>query len=169
MTGHSFGGWTSLRAVADEPRLAAAVALAPAIGVPGLRDALSFDWGREVPVLVLAAERDSLLPLADLQATCARLPPPAQLVVVTNSDHMHFCDGAQQLHELFRAMPAKLVPIATPLPPFSELAPATHGHLAAMGLGLAHLDAHIRGDARALAFCSGDLAAVLAGRGIAAF
>jgi dienelactone hydrolase len=169
MSGHSFGGWTTIRTIPDEARIAAVVALAPAIGAPGLREALRLDWPRQVPVLTLACERDSLLPLDALRAACADLPPPSRLVVVANTDHMHFCDGARQLHELFRAMPFQLVPTASPLPPFSELAPAHHGHVAATGLGLAHLDAHIRGDARAAAFCEQDLAAALVARGVPAF
>lgn len=168
LTGHSFGGWTTIRTIPDEPRIAAAFAMAPAIGAPGLRDVLSAAWGRAVPVLVLAADRDSLLPLDALRDACDALPPPSQLVVLRDTDHMHFCDAAKQLHELFRAMPVKVVPIASPMPPFSELAPAAHGHAAASGLGLAWLDAHIRDDARAAALLDQDLPALLARHGIAA-
>jgi predicted dienelactone hydrolase len=167
MTGHSFGGWTTIRAIADEPRIAAGFAMAPAIGVTALRDQLRPGWGREVPTLVLAADRDSLLPLDAMREACAALPPPSRLVVLRDTDHMHFCDAAKQLHELFRAMPVKIVPIAVPLPPFAELAPAAHGHAAACGLGLAFVDAHIRGDARAAALLA-DPVAVLANRGVAA-
>lgn len=168
LTGHSFGGWTTIRTIPDEPRIAAAFAMAPAIAAPGLREALPATWGRAVPVLVLAADRDSLLPLDALRDACAALPPPSRLVVLRDTDHMHFCDAAKQLHELFRAMPVKVVPIAAPLPPFTELAPAAHGHAAACGLGLAWLDAHIRDDARAAVLLDQDLATVLALRGIAA-
>jgi predicted dienelactone hydrolase len=168
MTGHSFGGWTALRVVADEPRIAAVVALAPAAGVPQLRAAIDLAWTREVPTMVIAAERDSLLPVAGIEAVFAELRAPATLVVIAGTDHMHFCDGSREIHELFRSMPIKLVDTAAALPPFDELAPAKHGHLAANGLGLAHLDASIRGDADARAWLAGDLAAVLREHEIAA-
>lgn len=168
MTGHSFGGWTALRVVADEPRIAAVVALAPAAGVPQLRAAIDLAWTRDVPTMIIAAARDSLLPIAGIEAVHAELRAPALLAVIAETDHMHFCDGAKQIHELFRSMPLKLVETASPLPPFAELAPAEHGHESATGLGLAHLDAHLRDDAGARAFLAGDLAAALAARGISA-
>jgi predicted dienelactone hydrolase len=168
MSGHSFGGWTSVRAVADEPRIASVVALAPAIGVPVLRAAIDLAWKRPVPVLIIAADRDSLLPLAGIEATLAELPAPATLVTLVSTDHMHFCDAARQIHELFRTMPMQLVPVATPLPPFETLAPARNGHDAAAGLGLAHLDATIRHLPDAAALIASDLSGVLAARDIAA-
>jgi predicted dienelactone hydrolase len=168
MTGHSFGGWTALRTVADEPRIAAVVALAPAAGVPQLRAAIDLAWTREVPAMIVAAARDSLLPVAGIEAVFAELPGPATLVVIAETDHMHFCDGSREIHELFRGMPIKLVETAAALPPFDELAPAKHGHLAANGLGLAHLDAHLRGDAEARAWLGADLAARLAAHAIGA-
>lgn len=167
MTGHSFGGWTSLRVVADEPRIAAVVALAPAAAVPGLRDALDLAWRRDVPTLIIAAERDSLLPVAGIETVHGALRAPARLVVLDHADHMHFVDGARRIHELFRAMPVQLVPVATPPAPFDELAPAQHGHDVACGLGLAHLDAFVRDRGDARAFLDQDLQALLATRGIA--
>ena len=62
MSGHSFGGWTTLRAVGSDPRIRAALPLAPAGGrspltPPGfandMADALDIDWDREVPTLFL--------------------------------------------------------------------------------------------------------------------
>ncbi len=168
MTGHSFGGWTSLRVIAGEPRIAAVAALAPAVAVPQLRDALDVRWKRNVPVLVIAAERDSLLPLEGIEAVHRDLPPPATLVVLTATDHMHFCDGARQIHEIFRAMPVAPVALARPLPPFDELAPARAGHESTMGLVLAHLEAGILDRAPAAEFMAGDLSATLGARGISA-
>lgn len=167
--GHSFGGWTAVRAAPIDDRIAAIAALAPAIAHPALRAALDLAaWTRPVSTLVIAADRDSLLPLADLEATFRQLPPPATLVVLESTDHMHFCDSARQIHEIFRAMPVPPVVLASPLPPFEELAPAKHGYEATCGLVLAHLDAAIRGRPEAVAIAGGDLAAMLAARGIAA-
>lgn len=169
VVGHSFGGWTAVRAVPTDDRIAAIAALAPAIAHPLLREALDLAaWTRPVSTLVIAADRDSLLPLADLEASFRQLPPPATLVVLESTDHMHFCDGARQIHEIFRAMPVPPVVLACPLPPFDELAPAKHGYEATRGLVLAHLDASIRGRPEAVAIAGGDLAAMLAARGIAA-
>src|SRR5262249_19244553 len=57
IAGYSFGGWTALAAPEDEPRLGAVVALAPGGSSrpkPGIIPAaLTFDWGRDVPVLHL--------------------------------------------------------------------------------------------------------------------
>jgi len=167
MTGHSFGGWTSFKVVVDEPRIAAVVALAPAV-VPPLRAAIDVTWTREVPSLIIAAARDSLLPVAAIEAFHAELSPPAQIVVIADTDHMHFVDGARRIHELFRALPLDLVHASAPLPRFDELAPAASGHDTATGLGLAHLDAHLRDRPAARAFLAGDLAAALAARGISA-
>jgi predicted dienelactone hydrolase len=168
VVGHSFGGWTAVRSAPTDDRIAAIAALAPAIGHPLLRDALDLAWPRPVSTLVIAADRDSLLPLEELEATFRRLPPPATLVVLESTDHMHFCDGARQIHEIFRAMPVPPVILARRLPPFDELAPARHGYEATSGLVLAHLDAAIRARPEAVAVAGGDLAAMLAARGIAA-
>lgn len=64
LSGHSFGGWTALHGVADEPRVAAVVALAPAAGLPHLRAVLDLGWTRPVPTMIVAADGDSVLPLA---------------------------------------------------------------------------------------------------------
>ena len=145
VTGHSFGGWTAIASIAAEPRIAAAVALAPAISNPVMRAALDLTWRRPVSTLVIAAERDSILPLAEIEVTYDLLAPPRQLVTLLAIDHQHFCDAAKQVHELFRALPTPFVPLVAPIPPWSELAPARNGHEAACGLGLAHLDHALRG------------------------
>jgi hypothetical protein len=50
--------------------------------------------------------------------------------------------------------------------PISELCPGEHGYLAVRGLGLAHMDAHLKGDESAARFLAGDLRATLAKRGV---
>jgi predicted dienelactone hydrolase len=60
MTGHSFGGWTTLAVAASEPRIRAALPLAPAGGSSSLpveliKQSLTFEWGRDVPTLFLVA------------------------------------------------------------------------------------------------------------------
>src|SRR5262249_41655735 len=110
MAGHSMGGWTALLCARRDPRLSALVLLAPGGGAgPGagrLRgEQLAFDWGRDVPALSLAAERDSLTPLAGVRELLARTRGPARLFVLANGDHYHFCDRVEQVHEMARKLP----------------------------------------------------------------
>lgn len=159
--GHSFGGWTALVTGGRDERVGAVVALAPAGGestIPGrtLTSLVERHCGRPVPTLVLAAERDSLLPLAGVRELVARLPSPKRLLVLERADHMHFCDFPKATHEMLRRMLAK--PVAAPiagmllsasLPRFSALAPEQPALAAIRALCLAHLDAHVRDDAAA--------------------
>jgi dienelactone hydrolase len=175
MAGHSFGGWTTLAVTARERRIRAALVLAPA-GGSGLAEtnplarALVFDWGRDVPVLYVVADRDSLLPLPTMHDLFERTRSQKRLVVLRDTDHMHFCDRAEMVHEMFRTVPMvpELQRLAPAIPPFDELA-AEAPTLGAIGaLGLAHMDAALRADEGAAGFLAADLAAVLAARGVAA-
>ena len=175
VVGHSFGGWTALVTPAIEPRISAVLALAPAGGRSPtyprenpLAEALDFGWGRAVPTLVLAAERDTLLPLEGMRELFARVPAPKKMVVLARADHLHFLDRIEELHELFRMMPGpalfgernKLVP------PLAELCPPEQAYAFTRGMALLHLDASLKGDARAAAVLAGDVAAMLAEKGI---
>jgi dienelactone hydrolase len=97
MTGHSFGGWTTLVVTARDRRIRAALPLAPAGGaswmpVEALRAGVDFAWGREVPTLFLVADRDTLLPLDGMRELLASAPSERKrMVVMENTDHMHFC------------------------------------------------------------------------------
>src|SRR5205809_6882283 len=70
LVGHSFGGWTVLVTPEVDQRIRAVVALAPcgsSTPRPGiLKPTLTFDWGRNVPTLYLAAEYDVPIPLDGL-------------------------------------------------------------------------------------------------------
>jgi predicted dienelactone hydrolase len=171
MTGHSFGGWTTLTTTAREPRIRAAVPLAPAGGsnplgpAAILEQALDLEWGRDVPTLFIVADRDSLLPLRGMREIFARTPGEGKrMVVLKNADHMHFCDRVEEIHEVFRTMPQDPIfeSIRSSIPPIGELSPGTHAHLAVRGLTLAHFDAHLKGDEAAAEFLAGDVRAALA-------
>jgi dienelactone hydrolase len=174
MTGHSFGGWTTLAVTACDARIRAALPLAPAGGstpLPGelLQEALDFNWGREVPTLFLVADRDSLLPLPGMHELLAKTPSAQKkMVVLQNADHMHFCDRVEEVHELFRMMPppGDFERIAKTVPPISELCPGEHAYQFVRGLGLAHMDAHLKGNEAAARFLAGNIEAVLAARGV---
>jgi len=166
MSGHSFGGWTSLATVAREPRIACVTALAPAGGHPQFRRAIDLDFRREVPIAIAACELDSILPLAGIRQLHAHLPRPSAMLVLENADHMHFCDDAFRVHELFRAMPVRFVDALAEIPPFESLVPEDHGHDVARGIALAQADAYVRDDARARAWLDADLPCAFRQRGI---
>lgn len=173
VTGHSFGGWTTLAYTARDRRIRAALPLAPAGGrTPGptevLAEALSFDWGRPVPTLYLVADGDSILPYAGMEDLLGRTPAPKQMVVLQNADHMHFCDRIEEVHEMFRSMPppGEFEHLARSIRPIAELCPSEHAYLFVRGLGLAHMDAHLRGDEAAAKLLAGDVRSLLAERGV---
>jgi len=108
----------------------------------------------------------------------SRIPRPKDMVVLNNADHFHFCDEVEQIHDLFRKMGGLTLFLgpgekAGPhsmqnAKPSSELLPGKYAYLFLQGLGLAHLDAHLKGQPEALALLQGNIAALLAGRGIKA-
>jgi dienelactone hydrolase len=173
-TGHSFGGWTSLVMAARDPRVRAVLPMAPA-GGPGplwalaLERELTFEFAGGVQTLYLAAQRDTLLPLTGVEQMFLRTPDPVRMFVLENADHMHFCDRVERSHEFFRNMPqvGPFGAVAKHTPPMSELTPGVHGHQFAKALGLAHLDAVIKGDPLAQKFLEDPLAR-LAARGVVA-
>jgi len=176
VSGHSFGGWTTLMVAGRDPRVRAAVPLAPAGGELDLpqnpfADLLDLAWPREVPTLYVVAERDSLLPLRGMFGLLERTPGPRAMVVLRGTDHQHFCDNAEQIHELFRAMkipgPWGEIDLAARMAPFAELTPAADADFAIRGLTLAHLDAHLGGRADAHALL-GEAGRSLADRGVRA-
>lgn len=172
VAGHSFGGWTTLM-VARDRRIRAALPLAPAGGwtsMPAqpLIDALDLNWGRDVPTLFLVAEKDTLLPLRGMREIFERTHATKRMVVLRNADHMHFCDRIAEVHEMFRMMPPPdaFTDIAKHVPPIGELAPPEHGYLFVRGLGLAHMDAVLKGDESAARLLS-RAAAAMGERGVA--
>lgn len=172
MSGHSFGGWTTLKLNEREPRIRAALPLAPAGGwthMPAepLRQSLSFDWPHEVATTYLVADRDSLLPLRGMREMYERTGGAKRLFVLRNADHMHFCDRVEEMHEMFRAVPppGAFTEVAATVPPISELVPGEHAYQFMRGLGLAHFDAVLRDAAAARALLD-DAVAVLAARGV---
>jgi dienelactone hydrolase len=188
MTGHSFGGWTTLQTTARDSRIRAALPLAPAggsapfseggNGTNPLRDQLDLGWSRKVPTLYLVAEFDTLLPLDGMRELIARTPQPRRAVVLRNSDHFHFCDAVEQIHDLFKTMGPMFV-ASSPDPEVTgalfesmktsaELCPGEHAYAMIRGLGLAHMDASLRENEEAAKLLAGDLAALLAARGIEA-
>src|SRR5207244_9018756 len=86
MSGHSFGGLDALRVAVSEPRVRAALALAPA------RPDLS--GGRiNIPTMIEGAELDTLAPFqTDTLGAYALLDGPRFLVEILNAGHFAFSD-----------------------------------------------------------------------------
>jgi dienelactone hydrolase len=174
MTGHSFGGWTTLMTVGRDARIRAALPLAPAGGwsplpTEPLSAALDFAWERDVPTLYLVADRDTLLPLRGMHELHGRTRGSKRMVVLENADHMHFCDRIEEIHELFRMMPPPVFDsLVQDILPIAQLCAPDSAYDFTRGLGLAHMDAHVRGVEAAAAFLAGDLAATLAARNVRA-
>ena len=163
MSGHSFGGWTTLATTARDRRIRAALALAPAGGwspLPSdaLGQALDFAWGRDVPILFLVAEFDTLLPLRGMYELFERTRSSKKMIVLLQADHMHFCDQVEQIHELFRMMPPPVFDqVAKDVKPIAELCSGESAYRFVRGLGLAHMDANLGGNEAARRFLDADV------------
>jgi dienelactone hydrolase len=172
VAGHSFGGWTALAAPESEPRVRAVVALGPGGSsdpMPGVLPlTLTFGWGREVPVLILAAENDVPIPLDGVREIFGRTPPPRQMFILRRADHQHFVDDVEGDHEAVRAMtfPGDAAWIPAAMRPVTELASGDQAHLFTRGLTLAHFDAALRQSEDAASFLAGDVRSELAARGV---
>jgi predicted dienelactone hydrolase len=172
MVGYSFGGWTALAVTAADRRIRATLALAPASSSqprPGIIPvSLDFAWGRDVPTLLLVAERDTLIPLADMDQLFERIQATKSMVILRHADHFHFCDHVERVHDRARARPrtGDNAWMAEAIPPIGELCPGEHAYLYVCGLGLAHMDAILKGDEEARRFLTCDLEALLAARGV---
>jgi predicted dienelactone hydrolase len=172
LVGHSFGGWTALAVPEADSRVRAVVALAPGGSSrprPGILPLqLTFDLGRDVPVLYLAAADDVCTPLDGVQELFGRTPGPKRMFVLSRADHLHFVDDVEREHEEFRAMtlPGDAAWIPGAMRPISELCPGSEAHDFVRGLTLAHLDASLRQSEAAERFLGTEAEAALAARGV---
>lgn len=170
MSGHSFGGWTTLQTTAQDERILAALPLAPAGGADELADPedprvamselLELTWGRSVPTLMIVADDDSVLPLEGMHDLLKRTDSIDRMVVLVDADHFHFCDNAELTHDLMTSV------MGEGARPSGELVPGAHAYDVTNGLGLAHFDAELRHIPEAAALLERDLDEVLAERGI---
>ena len=174
IAGHSAGGWTALAAPNDEPRIRAVVALAPGGASnprPGILPMkLSFEWKRDVPTLLLAAENDAALPLAGMHEIYERVPATKRMVVLRRADHSHFMDNVEREHEAFRTapLPPVLKAMQQDMLPSAELTPGEKAHLFTRALTTCHMDAFLRGKPEARRFLEGDIEGELAAHGVEA-
>lgn len=147
LIGWSFGGWAVLAAPEADERFGAVVALAPAGNsepLPGIiPTTLTFAWKREVPTLLLAAERDRFTPLPGIIELYERTPSAKQLLILRHADHDHFGDHIEV-----------------------ELCPRYAAHLFTRSLALAHLDAVLKENQAARDFMAHDPTSVLREHGV---
>lgn len=175
ITGHSFGGWTSLMTAGRDARIGAVVALAPAGGhaeggeAEDMAVGLDLDWGREVPVLMLVAAEDAILPLSGMVDLHARIASAHRTLVLQDADHFHFCDNVEQTHDGYRAMLAAqpaTAALAERMRPSADYCAGSVAHDLIRGLGLAHFDQWLRGNPEARTLLDSDLRAGLEARAI---
>jgi predicted dienelactone hydrolase len=88
MSGHSFGGQTTLRMAANDDRVVAGLALASASR--GIADEVA---QIQIPMMIQGGEDDTVLSFEmDMQAAFDLLPPPRYLVAIENTGHYAFSD-----------------------------------------------------------------------------
>lgn len=147
--GHGLGATATWAAATEDPRILVTVAMAPpameAPEIAPLAAALEDGFGRVVPTLLVAAERDAVSPLAAVRELVSQLRAPTRLAVLKNADHYHFCDQAERVHELFGDLPLPLLAGgAEGLSPMSELVPPERGYRVLRALCLAQVDAFVK-------------------------
>ena len=183
MSGHSFGGWTTLKTVEKDRRIKAIMPLAPGGGGEvndenPMASSLSFNWHQPIPCLYIVSDLDSIVPIAGIQDLYRRNPEPALAVVLTNADHFHFNDHVEAAQDGYKAFieaantnadeetRRATNAILSVTKPSTELVPGSHAHKLINGLGVAHFDAHLNDHAGAADMLQGDLPALLANQGI---
>ncbi len=189
ITGASFGGWSSLIAPTVDSRIDAIVPMCPANddsltvddGDPVFGEQLQKDWISDPATLLLAADRDSLLPLYGQLALFRSLPATRKrMVVMERADHNHFVDDidtgqqwlkeyAQRLAGLYPDGPGDWPRAARAIQPISVLTSGTSAKVAWQGLITAHFDAYLRQDPGAIVFQDGNTDARLAELGISTY
>ena len=182
MSGHSFGGWTTLKTVERDARIKAILPLAPAGGKVDdenpMTASLSFDWQRPIPCLYIVSDLDSILPIAGMRDLYRRSPEPVSAIVLENADHFHFNDNVEATQDGYKAFMEAAIAQADEetkrtttamlslMKPSTELVPGSHAYTLINGLGLAHFDAHLNAHSGAVDLLQGDLTALLADQGI---
>jgi len=185
ISGHSFGGWTTVLATSRDDRIKAALPLAPGGGNSSRENpekeqsetsplnVIHKFWDRKVGILYLAAEKDTLIPLNAVIDLFNRTPKPKRMVVLNNADHFHFNDGIEQVHEFFRNLSLTMGGnnpeteiLSKSMQPVSELHPSKGAYEYIRGLGLAHMDAYLKDNKEAMEFLESDLKTLLANRNI---
>ena len=121
--GHSYGGWTTLKMPARDPRVTSLCCLAPAsepfVGRRAFEDG-ELPLPESVAGLLIAAQDDVLVDFeTSISPLFDRLGPGAKLEILDRADHFHFCDGLELLHKMHENTPRAGLP--RPPRPLAEL------------------------------------------------
>jgi pimeloyl-ACP methyl ester carboxylesterase len=94
--------------------------------MPGiLAPRLTFQWGRDVPTLCIAAAHDVPIPLDRVTELYDCTQATKRMFILPRADHQHFVDDVEGAHEAVRAMsfPGDAAWIPKAMPPMAELMP----------------------------------------------
>lgn len=177
--GHSFGGWTSLATTLADERISAIVPLAPAGGQSSHSIANGFDFSldemkfsKPVPCLYLVADQDTLLPLDSMHDLYHKTPEPKRMIILKDSDHFHFCDNVEFIHDMMTKMGSGLfggnndTGVLSKMKKSSELCSGKDAYAFVQGSTLAHMDAHVLKKSQAKEFLEKDLLSALENKNI---
>ncbi len=171
VAGYSYGGWTILMAASSDSRISAALPIASIGGnIPEstepnpLSQILNLNWKHNIATLYLAAQNDTIVDVRSIYDMFKRTLEPKSMVVLNNADHLHFCKEVESTHNLIQQQPELFygdVPLTKKIKekmhPFEKLCSAEEGHAFLQGLGLAHMDAHLKKNSNAIEIFSGDI------------
>lgn len=168
VTGASFGGYSSLVSPTSDARVAAIAAMCPANddapiiqGAQVFNDLILAPWLSDPATMILAADRDSLLPLYGQLTLAAQLPASRKRVVaLAHADHNHFVDDIElgqswmgefvgRVAAIFPDGPGDWPLVARSVQPMERLVPGEVAKRAWQGAVLAHFDAWLRDDSAA--------------------
>lgn len=177
--GHSFGGWTSLASATQDPRIKAIVPLAPAGGKSeqAISNGVDFSFDKihfqnEVPCLFLVADKDTLLPLDSMHDLYQQTPQPKRMLILENSDHFHFCDNVEFIHDAMVKMGSALfggnndTGVLSKMEPSDNLCSGADAYAFIQASTLTHMDSHVRHNEQARDFLTQKLLASLTERNI---
>jgi dienelactone hydrolase len=185
VTGSSFGGLTSLLVPNLDKRIRAVAPMCPSGGEtpiypPGhnhARDALNFEWRKDVATMFMVADRDSWLPLYGQIELFSRAQGDKYMFVLREGNHNHFADDIPSAHKFLRDFTRNLAEIeadggvdwnavANSIPPYEETCPADLAYECWRGLCVSHFDAYLGHDDRAVELLKSDVVGELAKRDI---
>lgn len=178
ISGASFGGWTSLLGPEVDPRIIASVPMVPSIysditydsAYSQVGDPINYDsYGEDVKILILASDRDSLIPLPLQLENFKKIRKNERIMtIMLGADHMHNLDDIELcqpylkeetmgLIDLFPDMKDVLTLSALRCPDMEILTPGEIAKTAWRGMVLAHMDKVLKKNADAEAFMAGDI------------
>lgn len=165
VTGASFGGYSSLVSPTADSRVSAIAAMCPANddspivqGSQVFNDLILAPWLSDPATMILAADRDSLLPLYGQLTLAAQLPASRKRVVsLARADHNHFVDDIElgqawmgefvgRVAQIFPEGPGDWPLVARSVQPMERLVPGETAKRAWQGAVLAHFHAWLRDD-----------------------